>query len=992
MAQPPSSPQELISTLSNALSPAPSIRSDSLALLNTWATLPGYFSILTDVFASDQLPTDVRLQAALQFKNGVDKFWRKSANYAISPDEKAVIRPRLLSLINEPSNVLAKTVALSVAKIARLEYGTEWNEFPHLLLASLQSSSSILPLHRTLLFLHQSLKSLSSNRTARGQNLVRQLASLLFPTLRTVYESFLSSSVQKLQAEGLNAASSAQGGAGVEEIDCAALTFKCLSIFEIYGYSDPSQNVDAKAFFVSTVPTFTSLVKLRLSLVSSSATHPPAPTSRLVQLTKHVIAYTKLYHRLVVHNAKHFEAMGVTEAVVEAFWTIVSEACQAGLKNVSGDELTSRYPTKLLVLSLLLLKSTTSSWDGATPLSLPPGFVASLTRFLIEDMLPIKEDELAQWDADPEGWINEEEESDSWQVVLRPCAEYVLRGLIGGYPEELGPLVAAYLQNPRITNPQNMEDLLLKESVYTAVGRSPSDLATSIDFNAWLNGTLVAESAGTDANYRIIRRRIAWILGNLILEDLASPSRSLIYSLVIHFLSRNDSTDLAIRLTAARSLKKCDTWDFDRDAFLPFLRPAVEELVHLMGEVELSDSLKRLNETLGIIIDRVGEQIEPYAAQLASVLGALWASAQEPLFQTSVLVTFTKLTEALGEKSQALLPQAGPIIEVSVDSSRPSHVYLQEDGLELWQVLLRRTSAITPDLAALVPLLMNLIVEGLDVLPRCLSIFESYLLLDAPRVLEICSSAFFNGIAPLLDGLRLEAVKVVLHAFNTVFQASPPERWANEVHESGCFERVLEVVTTPGTPAVICTKYLCSISRIILASTETFRLLIASAAGRRESSPDEVLSLVLEQFIERLDNMSSGGQRKLVALALANLVTTTDTVVLSRLADLVALWSGVMAQTEETDNGDAELYHVPDDYTSDVEVDYTETLETQRKAALSAIDPITTHKLSTFIGQRLSQAQALNGGPDAFQETWLSKVDPIVVEELVKRLNGTLAG
>lgn len=44
-----------------------------------------------------------------------------------------------------------------------------------------------------------------------------------------------------------------------------------------------------------------------------------------------------------------------------------------------------------------------------------------------------------------------------------------------------------------------MDDLLLKEAVYTAIGRSPSDLEQYIDFNQWLEGTLSAECAGTDS-------------------------------------------------------------------------------------------------------------------------------------------------------------------------------------------------------------------------------------------------------------------------------------------------------------------------------------------------------------------------------------------------------------------------------------------------------------------------------------------------------------
>lgn len=90
---------------------------------------------------------------------------------------------------------------------------------------------------------------------------------------------------------------------------------------------------------------------------------------------------------------------------------------------------------------------------------------------------------------------------------------------------------------------------------------------------------------------------------------MSQDVRTKIYSILAHLLSRNDSTDTAIRLTAARSLAKCDTWDFNREAFVPFLPIAIEEIVSLLGEVELADSRMRLNQTLGVVIDRVGPHV-----------------------------------------------------------------------------------------------------------------------------------------------------------------------------------------------------------------------------------------------------------------------------------------------------------------------------------------------------------------------------------------------
>ena len=50
--------------------------------------------------------------------------------------------------------------------------------------------------------------------------------------------------------------------------------------------------------------------------------------------------------------------------------------------------------------------------------------------------------------------------------------------------------------------------------------------------------------------------------------------------------------------------------------------------------------------------------------------------------------------------------------------------------------------------------------------------------------------------------------------------------------------------------------------------------------------------------------MSQGGQRKLTALALAHLVPTTRTVILDRLPEMISVWTSVLAETEESENGE----------------------------------------------------------------------------------------
>jgi transcription termination factor NusB len=95
--------------------------------LQNWERQPGFYSGLQSVFIDTSLPTEVRYLSAIQLKNGIDKYWRKTAMNAISKEEKALIRSRSLeSGVNEPDHRLALQNAIVIAKIMRFEFPHDW--------------------------------------------------------------------------------------------------------------------------------------------------------------------------------------------------------------------------------------------------------------------------------------------------------------------------------------------------------------------------------------------------------------------------------------------------------------------------------------------------------------------------------------------------------------------------------------------------------------------------------------------------------------------------------------------------------------------------------------------------------------------------------------------------------------------------------------------------------------------------------------------------
>jgi hypothetical protein len=47
--------------------------------IQQWETSPGFYRYLQDVFLDYSLPFELRYLAVIQTKNGIDKYWRKTA-------------------------------------------------------------------------------------------------------------------------------------------------------------------------------------------------------------------------------------------------------------------------------------------------------------------------------------------------------------------------------------------------------------------------------------------------------------------------------------------------------------------------------------------------------------------------------------------------------------------------------------------------------------------------------------------------------------------------------------------------------------------------------------------------------------------------------------------------------------------------------------------------------------------------------------------------
>jgi hypothetical protein len=170
--------------------------------------------------------------------------------------------------------------------------------------------------------------------------------------------------------------------------------------------------------------------------------------------------------------------------------------------------------------------------------------------------------------------------------------------------------------------------LLFKDAIYCSIGLGANELFETLDFNNLLVNRLVPEASNKEPRYgsnssslvdasnmflhsnsfKILRRRIAWMIGHWIGVKIDKQYRNYVYQVMLQLLAPEE--DMVVRLVAANNLRNCvDDWDFETEDFVPYIEPSILLLTALLKDVEEFDSRMRILNCLNIVIDRVESRV-----------------------------------------------------------------------------------------------------------------------------------------------------------------------------------------------------------------------------------------------------------------------------------------------------------------------------------------------------------------------------------------------
>ena len=1026
--------------------------------LSNWETHPGYYASLQAIYTDLSLDQNIRHQAIIQLKNGIDKHWRKTSIHPISKEEKTQIRTTAIEAgIREPTASLALQNALLVAKIVRYEFPHDWPNVINIIIERLrncvpesglpagrsrQDPSTRVPAKRirnVLTLVLHIVKELATGRLQRTRTTLQQASSELFQVLGGLYIQLVDTWTNFFKSGGDD-----EGGA-VDDVENSYHALKTIRRLIVAGFEHPHRDTNVQQFWL--------ILQAHQNQFWSIWEH--AERGKALEscvddvVAKHIFLLSKLHLDMARAHPASFVLLEGTMMLLGNYWVMVTElgkkfGTEMTLRGWNrwkisneGDRISDMPPLEKLALKgLLILRACVKmaynpaqtfkyqqpqdkedkkrSVEFIKSMVLTEPFVWQIMEILVTQFFVLRPSDLRDWQEEPDEWERREGEvADAWEFSLRACSEKLFLDLVINYKELLVPrLLKVFYQYASPSNDQ----IFLKDSLYSAVGTAAACLEDKLDFNTFLQSTLVPEVQIDKPDYNLLRRRIAILLGQWVPIKPDTLDRRAVYQIFTHLLSKDDGiNDSVVRVTAGRQLRLVlEPFEFSYTDFAPYATPILRSLMTLIQETELSETKMALLETVRVAVTKLEGHVEAYTDDIMSMLPSLWLeSGEQHLMKQAILTMITAIVSSLRQNSLAYHPTILPLIRDSVQPYSETLVYLLEEALDLWHGVLQQTPSSNPplQLLSLSTCLIPLLELGSDSLRQVLDLLDSYTVLSPPTMLSTSLlPLLLRACLPLLDtnNTRQREIATVLHIIEQLIASLslsshfPPgsqirrqvvQDLITALFETGFLTNILlplhsayihhqETRPSRKPPSVIGvteTALFSVLARLALLEPSIF----IHAVNKAEDSENAIIWLVAE-WTHHFDSIGDISRKKLQTLAITGLLSASfppPTFMLEQLQNLMTTWTDVITElgeeAPEERQGDYLWYGPPQplEYR-----DGAETPEDQRRRDLSGVDPTYTVNIRSFVAERLRDAVQGCGGEQLFQQEWLGRVDGAVVK------------
>ena len=435
--------------------------------LQNWEKEPYYHSALQSLHVDYSLPVELRYLAVIQLKNGIDKYWRKTAANAIVKDEKVLIRSRSLrSGLDEPDPRLALQISIIIGKIIRFDYPQDWPDIIDAILDSLRRTSQLpgnpLYLLRILLILLYAVKELSTARLQRSRTKLQSITPAIIQCLSTVYFTKVSKWRTFLKQGGED-----EGGA-LASIEQSLLAIRTLRRLIVAGYDFPNRDRDMCDIWTSFASQFADI----LAMVQGTSNFVHTGPQRLIE--KHLVQISKLHVDMAKSHPTGYSLLPHSDELTRAYWGLIQRFSEnygsqsAGKSQSIGtdgdveDDYESSTLEKVSLKGLLLIRACVKmvfnpaqvirfqqaedkeerkqAKESMRSKLLTERFAEEMMATLVSRFFVFTPQDMRQWEEEPDEWEKSQEGvGEDWEFSIRTCSEKLFLDLMINYKERLVP-------------------------------------------------------------------------------------------------------------------------------------------------------------------------------------------------------------------------------------------------------------------------------------------------------------------------------------------------------------------------------------------------------------------------------------------------------------------------------------------------------------------------------------------------------------------------
>jgi len=183
----------LIASLRAAFSTDPTIRHAADKRLQSFETVPGYCGLLMQIITSPgAFERDTRLLAVVCVHNTVRRHWSRRPGqrrtlYTLPDAERTDLRTKLIAHMTEPDGLVARRLAVVVARVARIDWPRRWPDMLSTLVGHLRTGGLVTD--RALFTLFKVIKEKASQARGIGGKPFMELSAAVIPLVSTLWQA-----------------------------------------------------------------------------------------------------------------------------------------------------------------------------------------------------------------------------------------------------------------------------------------------------------------------------------------------------------------------------------------------------------------------------------------------------------------------------------------------------------------------------------------------------------------------------------------------------------------------------------------------------------------------------------------------------------------------------------------------------------------------------------------------------------------------------------